>query len=173
MMKTLALGTALAAAVGLGCSTSRPIDTQASDALITSKVEGKLAADPETNNFEIDVDTQNGQVRLRGMVETEAERREAEYHARSTEGVRSVDNQLKIGDLTAEENVTDAWLVTKVKSQLAADPDVNSFNIDVDALDGQITLSGVVTAERARAEAEQIARATQGVKSVRNEIRVR
>jgi hyperosmotically inducible protein len=173
MVKTLALGAALVAAAGLGCSTSRPIDTQASDAMITSKIESKLAADPQTNNFEIDVDTQNGKVRLRGMVETEAERREAEYLAKSTDGVESVDNQLEIGDLTMQEGATDAWLVTKVKSQLAADPDVNAFNIDVDALDGEVTLSGVVTGERARDEAEEIARATDGVKAVRNEIRVR
>ena len=171
MVKKLALSIALMAPIG--CATSQPIDTQANDALITSKVESKLAADPDTNNFEIDVDTQNGRVRLSGLVETEAERREAEQHARSTEGVRSVDNQLRLGDLTAAENTSDAWLVTKVKSKLAADPEVNSFNIDVDATDGQIVLSGIVTADEQRQEAERLARATEGVKSVRNEIRVR
>jgi osmotically-inducible protein OsmY len=107
------------------------------------------------------------------MVETDAERREAELLAKDTDGVRRVDNQIRLGDLTAGENATDAWLVTKVKSKLLADPQVNSFNIDVDALDGQVTLSGVVTAERARQEAERIAKATEGVKLVRNEIRVR
>jgi len=171
MLKKLVVGAAVAALAG--CATSRPIDQQSSDAVITSKIESKLAADPETESYEIDVDTLNGAVKLRGIVETAAERNEAVRLARETEGVRSVDNQLKLGDLTAEENVTDAWLVTKVKSQLAADPDVNSFNIDVDALDGQVTLSGVVTRALASAEAERIARTTDGVKSVRNEIRVR
>ena len=173
MVKKLALSIALMAPVGFGCATSQPIDTQANDALITSKVESKLAADPDTNNFEIDVDTQKGRVRLSGLVETEAERREAEHHARTTEGVRSVDNQLRIGDLTVAENTTDAWLVTKVKSKLAADPEVNSFNIDVDATDGQVVLTGIVAADEQRQEAERLARATEGVTSVRNEIRVR
>jgi hyperosmotically inducible periplasmic protein len=171
MLKTLMLSVAVAALAG--CATSRPIDNQTSDAAISSKIEAKLAADTQTNNFEIDVDTLNGQVKLRGMVETQAERSAAERLAKATEGVRSVDNQIKIGDLTVGENINDAWIVTKVKSQLAADPEVNSFNIDVDALDGQVTLSGVVTAERARQEAERIAKATEGVKLVRNEIRVR
>jgi hyperosmotically inducible protein len=171
MKKALVLAGALLA--WLGCSTSRPIDTQTSDATITSSVEAKLAMNPQTNNFEIDVDTLNGRVTLRGMVETEAEREEAERLARNTEGVRSVENQLEIGDLSAQENVSDAWIVTKVKSQLAADPEVNSFNIDVDALQGEVTLSGVVTDDRAREEAERIARATEGVRSVRNEIRIR
>ena len=124
------------------------MDDQASDAVITSKVAAKLAADPDTDSYEIDVDTQNGAVRLRGFVETELERSEAEDLALTTEGVRSVDNQLKLGDLSAEENVSDAWIVTKVKSQLAADPEVNSFNIDVDALDGRVTLSGIVSRRR-------------------------
>lgn len=171
MLKPLVLSVAIAALVG--CATNRPIDDQTSDAVITSKVAAKLAADPDTDNYEIDVDTLNGAVRLRGFVETELERQEAQNLALTTEGVRTVDNQLKLGDLTAQEYVSDAWIVTKVKSQLAADPEVSSFNIDVDALDGQVTLSGIVSQAQARAEAERIAKATEGVKLVRNEIRVR
>ena len=171
LKKTLVLGLGLGGLVA--CATSQPIDNQASDAVITSTIETKLAADTDTDSYEIDVDTLNGVVRLRGIVETEKERQEAELLAKDTDGVRRVDNQLKLGDLTAQENASDAWLVSKVKSKLLADPQVNSFNIDVDALDGQVTLSGVVTAERARQEAERIAKATEGVKLVRNEIRVR
>jgi len=172
MQKAVLLSIALLAFV-VGCATSRPIDIHASDALITSKIDAKLTADPQTNLFEIDVDTLNGQVRLRGMVETEVERRQAEQLARATEGVRSVDNQLRIGDLSLGQNLSDAWLVTKVATQLAVDPEVDSFDIDVDALDGQVTLSGLVTTPRVRQEAERIAKATEGVKAVRNEIRVR
>jgi osmotically-inducible protein OsmY len=159
--------------LALGCSTSRPIDTQASDALISSKVKSKLAADPQTSALEIDVDTLDGEVTLRGMVGTDAEREDAERLARNTDGVRDVDNQLEIGQVGLGDESSDAWLVTKVKSQLAADPEVNSFNIDVDATKGEVTLSGVVTGERARSEAERIARATEGVKAVRNELQVR
>ncbi len=169
--QTLALGIALMG--WLGCATSQPIDTQTSDTVITSKIEAKLAADPETDYFGVDVDTLNGEVFLRGMVDSETARHEAEHLARVTEGVRSVDNQLRIGDLSVSRNVADAWLVTKVKSKLVADPEVSSFNIDVDAIDGQVILSGVVTAPTTRQEAERIARATDGVKSVRNEILVR
>jgi hyperosmotically inducible protein len=171
--KTLVLAAALLAWMGMGCSTSRPIDTQTSDAVITSKVKSKLAADPQTSAVEIDVDTLNGTVTLRGLVDSQEEARDAERLARDTEGVRDVENELEIGDVSAGGEVSDAWIVTKVKSQLAADPEVNSFNIDVDALQGEVTLSGIVTGERARTEAERIARATEGVKSVRNEIRLR
>jgi osmotically-inducible protein OsmY len=112
-------------------------------------------------------------VRLRGVVETAAQRSAAERLARETAGVRGVDNQLRVGQLGARKSLTDAWLVTKLRSRLAADPAVNAFDIDVDALDGQVTLTGLVSGERAREQAERIAKATDGVNLVRNEIRVR
>lgn len=172
MKRTLLLGIA-PLGLALACATSRPADVHANDALITSKVEAKLAADPQTSPLEIDVDTLDGRVRLSGAVETEAERRDAERLARETDGVKSVNNELEIGDLDIGEHVNDTWLETKLASLLAADPEVDSRNIDVDVLDGQVTLSGLVTSERARTEAERIARTTDGVRSVRNEIRVR
>jgi osmotically-inducible protein OsmY len=157
----------------VACATSEPIDRQASDAMTTSTIKTKLAANPQTNPFEIDVDTQDGEVRLTGLVETEAERSEAERLAKNTDGVRSVDNQIELGDQTTGEVVNDAWILTKVKSKLAADPEVNPFNIDVDVTNGQVTLSGVVRSDRARTEAERLAEATQGVTSVQNRIEVR
>ncbi len=176
MVKTIALSLTLAALAGLGCASSRPSgppDDRAGDAAITSQVASKLAADPQQVEYEIAVDTQDGVVRLRGAVETAEMRSAAEQLAWATEGVRSVDNQLRVGELAARKSLTDAWLVTKLRSRLAADPAVNAFDIDVDALDGQVTLSGLVSGERAREQAERIAKATEGVNRVRNEIRVR
>lgn len=172
-MKTSIVLAAALLLAWLGCSTNRPIDTQTSDAVITSKVKAKLAADPQTSALEIDVDTLDGEVTLRGMVGTDEEREDAERLARQTEGVSEVDNQLEIGQVGLGEEASDAWIVTKVKSQLAADPEVNPFNIDVDSTKGEVTLSGVVNGERAREEAERITRATEGVKTVRNEIQIR
>jgi osmotically-inducible protein OsmY len=156
-----------------GCMSTRSPGKQVDDAWITSKVESKLAADPDVNNFEIDVDTNDGTVRLSGMVESAAGREEAERIARSTEGVRGVVNEIKIGDPTLAENVTDAWILTKIKSKLVADPQVSAFNIDVDVLEGKVTLSGEVAKAVAKSEAEKLARATRGVKSVDNKIEVR
>ena len=176
MVKTIAFSLTLAALAGFGCATSpedRHPDDRAGDAVITSRVAAKLAADPRQDEYEIAVDTQDGVVRLRGVVETAAQRGAAERLARTTDGVRGVDNQLRVGELTARKSLTDAWLVTKLRSRLAADPAVNAFDIDVDAFDGQVTLTGLVSGERARAQAERIAKATEGVSQVRNEIQVR
>ncbi len=170
----LAVGLVFLAALTLGaCRSTESPGTQTSDAAITSKIEAKLAADPEVNPFEIDVDTDHGMVRLSGMVETEKQRSEAVELARNTSGVVRVSNEIELGDPTLKENVDDAWIVTKVKSKLAADPDINPFNIDVDALQGRVTLTGVVAKEYARDHAGELARDTKGVVSVDNRIKVR
>lgn len=70
------------------------------------------------------------------------------------------------------EQVDDATITSKIKTKLAGDPEVNPFNIDVDTLDGVVTLSGEVRDPEARREAEELAWATRGVRDVVNEIRV-
>lgn len=168
----LGLAAVLMVATQIGCATTRPVGTQMDDKAISAEVKGKLAADPDVKASEIDVDTINGEVRLSGTVATEAQKREAEKIARSTNGVKRVKNDIKIGEPTVGENITDAWIVTKIKAKLMADPDINAFNIDVDAAEGVVTLSGIVKTTKARVEAEEHARDTDGVKKVINQIKV-
>jgi len=60
----------------------------------------------------------------------------------------------------------------QLKAKLAADPDVNKFNIDVDVLQGVVTLSGTVETDYARQHAEEIASRTKGVTGVKNLLKV-
>lgn len=66
------------------------------DAVITSKITSGLIQNPATHALTIDVETTKGRVVLTGQVQSEAEKREAEQIARSTTGVVSVENQLKV-----------------------------------------------------------------------------
>lgn len=161
----------------IGCASTRSAGEQIDDAGITTKVTAKLTADPEINPFKIDVDTIDGVVTLRGKVKDEAVKMEAEKLARKTSGVKSVRNEIRVVTMEMEDEdgnvVTDAWITTKVKSKLTADPQLNPFNIDVDTQDGEVTLSGVVRTQTAKQEAEKLARDTKGVKRVNNELQVR
>lgn len=154
------------------CSSTRPVGDQVSDSTITAKITSKLAADPEVNPFRIDVDTNDGRVTLRGSVEKEFSRTEAEKHARGTKGVVSVDNRIEVVAPGEGRTFSDASITARVKTKLTADPELNPFNIDVDTRDGRVTLTGRVRSTAARAEAEKLAKATQGVKSVENELEV-
>ncbi len=73
---------------------------------------------------------------------------------------------------SAGTQVDDAAITAKVKAKLAADGDINPFNIDVDSNEGVVTLQGRVAKEEARTKAEQLARNTDGVTRVINLIKV-
>ncbi len=75
------------------------------DAWITTKVKSKLAGDPQVNPFNIDVDTKNRVVTLKGTVESETARTEAEKHATDTKAVRNVVNEIVV---EAEEGEDEA-----------------------------------------------------------------
>jgi len=170
---TVALATVLVAALTAGCSSTRPFRDQATDAGITAKVKSKIAADPEVNPFRIDVDTTDGVVTLRGKVEKEGARTEAEQLAANTGGVTSVRNLITVVGPDADGSyLSDKGIAAKVKSKLTADPQLNPFNIDVDVEDGHVTLSGAVRSATARAEAEKLAADTGGVVGVTNELTV-
>lgn len=155
------------------CSSTQTTGEQVDDAAITAKVKSKLAADPEVNPFNVDVDTDDGVVTLRGRVDDSATKTEAGKLARNTDGVRGVRNMLEVGESGMETAPgTDAALVTAVTAKLAADDDVAASNIDVDAQDGVVTLSGTVKTSAARQEAERLARSVDGVRNVRNELKV-
>ena len=76
-----------------------PVDrTQAvaADATITAKVKSKFVADDQLKAHEINVDTKNGVVTLRGSVVDANAKERAATVAREVEGVSSVDNQLVV-----------------------------------------------------------------------------
>jgi hyperosmotically inducible periplasmic protein len=79
--------------------------------------------------------------------------------------------QREVGPVV-EEALDDATITAKVKANLIADPEVRALDIDVDTVDGRVTLQGKVANESLRAEAEKLARITPGVRQVLNLIQV-
>jgi hyperosmotically inducible protein len=67
---------------------------------------------------------------------------------------------------------TDAGITTKVKSKLAADDTVKAYQIDVDTKDKVVTLSGNVDSAAAKDQAVALARGTEGVADVVDNITV-
>jgi hypothetical protein len=66
----------------------------------------------------------------------------------------------------------DATLTTKVKTKLTADRVKNLVSVNVDTKDGVVHLKGTVPNEQAKAEAERLAKDTDGVVSVTNDLKV-
>ena len=77
-----------------------------------------------------------------------------------------------LGDKSAGAIVDDATITTKVKAKFVEDPTVKAMNIKVDTYQGVVQLSGFANSQAEADKAAQIARATSGVKSVKNDIRL-
>ena len=79
--------------------------------------------------------------------------------------------------VTAQEStgeyVDDSVITTKVKSLLAADDFLKSFEISVETYKGTVQLSGFVDSQKAIDKAVEITRSVKGVKSVKNNLSVK
>lgn len=74
----------------------RTVGEAVDDAKILTEMKAKLAGDPDLSALKINVDSTQGEVRLRGEVKTLALRQKAERIAREIKGVKSVRNELVI-----------------------------------------------------------------------------
>jgi hyperosmotically inducible protein len=73
---------------------------------------------------------------------------------------------------TIGTGLNDGWLWVKARFDLAAADDLRDSTINVDVDKGVVTLTGTVATAAQKARAEAVAKAVEGVTSVRNQLRV-
>jgi hyperosmotically inducible protein len=76
------------------------------------------------------------------------------------------------GAVTASAETKDPWITTKAKIALLTTDGVSVTAINVDTVDGRITLHGKVGTAAEKAKAEQTVRTLDGVKDVNNLLQV-
>jgi hyperosmotically inducible protein len=189
----------LAAAVLLGANmaaaqeqTAKKAGNAVTDSWITMKVHSQFIPEDVLEGSDIDVDTNAGVVTLKGTVLTEAARTRAVAIAKATDGVKSVKDSLRIGPAdadareagakagaaareatgTAGRAVTDGWIKSKIYSQYLTEDALDDSDIDLDVTRGAVVLNGTVKSDAGKTRAEAIAKATDGVKSVKNNLKV-
>jgi hyperosmotically inducible periplasmic protein len=70
----------------------------------------------------------------------------------------------------SERQVDDALLTARVKAQMTADGRISPSRVDVDTLNGNVTLSGETPTQEEKSAAEDVARNVPGVSGVSNQI---
>jgi osmotically-inducible protein OsmY len=168
-----------------------------SDPGVTTAVKSRLAADDTVKAYQIDVDTKDRVVTLSGTVETAAEKAQAIMVARQTDGVQDVVDRITIspaaaattGDSIRDEAdeaardarreageagaaIGDAAITSAVKSKFLADTAVSGLKIDVDTKAGIVTLNGMVATRTEADRAVSLARDTDGVTRVVDNLRI-
>jgi osmotically-inducible protein OsmY len=69
--------------------------------------------------------------------------------------------------------IDDGVVTAKVKAKLIEDPVTKAHQINVETFKGTVQLSGFVETDQARTRALQLARSTDGVKSVKDALEIR
>ena len=169
-----------------------------SDSDLKNKIENQMKSDPKLRDADLSVsaDVDRNEATLSGTVATEEMRTRAVEMARSANPGLTVNDKIDVKprettrseytpEMAREEvararthketvggTVDDAWIHSKLVAQLIADKDTPERKINVDVTNNVVTLRGTVESMEQKQEAERVAKQTDGVKSVRNMLKV-
>jgi hyperosmotically inducible protein len=165
------------------------------DRMVTAKINGDTAL--VTYRIDVDADADKNAVTLSGSVPTQSLRTKAVELAKSANPNLVITDKIDVkpGDVerkdyndemateararakdagdTIGDSMDDAWIHTKIRSKLVGEGELPGTGVNVDVNNNVVTLRGNVSTREDRAEVEQIAKTTEGVKSVRNQLVVK
>lgn len=151
---------------------------QVDDATLTAMVKSKLLWNSNTEGLDIDVESREGVVTLRGHARSAEAKELAGRLTENTEGVRGVNNHLSVSESDSSaarvqqaaddtgQAISDAWITSKVKSSYLYDRQLDGLEITVKTEDGVVHLSGTVLSSAEKELAIETARNIRGVRGV-------
>ena len=156
------------------------IKESSEDAATTTKVKTALMLSKHASAFDIDVNTNQGAVTLKGQVPSEEIKAMAGAIAQDTSGVKELHNDLVIDPAARpnpetsrlSERVADLEIKTIVEDAIRKSPELKDRSIELVVLERKVSLNGVVETESQKSLAQQIAWGVQGVANVTNNISV-
>jgi hyperosmotically inducible periplasmic protein len=169
-----------------------------SDSDLKAMVQQKINADADLQaaKLDVDADADHNAITLSGKVATEAQRSRAVELARAanpgltvtdkidvtprevpraeytSEQARAEVDRAKANKESVGDSLDDAWIHAKIVTKLMADSQTPEHKINVDVNSNVVTLRGTVGTPAAKQEAERLARETEGVKRVNNQLKV-
>lgn len=187
------IATAVMVALSLGASGAAFADNNSGytgavkDAWLDGRIETAFALNRHLNPFAIDTEVDNGVAYLSGTVESDIDRDLAAQIALNIDGVTEVENELQVQEKdtmdkmadSAEkktnslmQSISDATITASVKTRLMANGNTKGLSINVDTDDDEVTLSGKVRSSEERDLAEALAKNTESVAKVHNNLTV-
>jgi len=167
-------------------ATAAPITVQKpTDGDLKDRINFRIETNNITRKYDIHVAVDNGVATLTGDVATAAQKAEAGRLAKIT-GITKVVNSIKVdkgvdkslgdkmksGMSKTGEKIDDAWITTKVNWFFVGEDTLKDSHINVDTKNNVVTLNGTVTNLAGKNRAAQLARQTDGVKSVVNNLTI-
>ena len=159
------------------------------DGWLTTKIQAQFFADDDIKSRFINVSTHDGVVKLKGFVESDDARRQVLEITRNTDGVKQVDDrELLVGRAVEEFDTpslpdspapvattgpepaaaspaptSDARIVSEIQARYFLDPFIKLRHIEVQSVNGVVTLKGQIGSEMERSQALLLARSAPGV----------
>lgn len=137
---------------------------------ITVAVEARLLVDPHVPEQAIDVETQDGIVRLSGSVPSLLAKDRAAKIVKTVRGVQAIIQDM---DVKPVPQIGDEELRGRVMHALKRDPATDSYDVSVSSQQGVVVLEGTVDSWQEKQLAGQVARSLQGVVKLENRLQVR
>jgi osmotically-inducible protein OsmY len=158
---------------------------QVDDAALNARVRRQLAYNVGSKGAILDIDVNGSTVVVSGEVDSPERKKAIEQVIDDTAGVGRVDSKLVVAAKKAEpdttvkakaegvaETLSDEWIEKMVESSIMWNENLGITQVDVEVDNGVCTLSGAVPSEAQKNLATSIAKSTDGVKSVTNNITV-
>lgn len=148
----------------------RTLGTKVEDESIETKIGHNLRrTDARLGDARINVDAYNGVVLLTGQVPSEELKDMAAEIAGEVRNVREVHNELTVaGNLPASQRLSDTWVNTRIRTNLAGNESIDSGRIRVITENASVYLMGIVS----RAEADRIVEAVSRIGGVQRIVKV-
>ena len=163
----------------------RSSEQMVNDSWLDGKLESALLFNDQLNSFAIDTEVRNGTAYLNGAVESEIDIDLAGEVAKSVDGINKVENELVVDANAADkakesasyqeqsdwrQSVDNATLTATIKTKLLLNEHTDGLDMNVDSMNGVVTLSGTVSSEQESDLAEQIAQNAEGSHKVNNRL---
>lgn len=185
-MNSLNSNLLLAAAVSLALSAGNVLaaDTTQNGPIINARQEAQIwttyALSPYLRATDLSVTVIDGKATLSGNVAEDVQKDLAEAIAEGVNGIKKVDNQIKVeadykapnrGNMRGYADVVDdATITSAVKSKLLWSRHTEGMDTKVNTNNGKVELTGSVSTAEAKKHAETLAKNTKGVRSVDNRL---
>jgi osmotically-inducible protein OsmY len=115
----------------------------------------------------VDADVQNGVVTLSGTVDHHHERDEAEATVRNLRGITEIHNRIQVRSHGMASDVGD-----RIAKAFRRSAEVDADNVRIEAIDGTVTLAGIVDSWAEHDAALDAAWATPGVSDVNDRLEI-
>lgn len=162
------------ATAGVAAFQERGFEGAVSDTAITAEIWQKFLAQDESLFLNIEIEVVEGEVLLAGEVKSATDELEAVKLTWQVGGVRSVLNEISVGEgASFMDNANDLLITTRIKTALMFDTDVFAINYSIETVKGTVHLMGIAQDDLERNRVIAHARDTSYVRRVVSHIRLK